>query len=62
MGNGSKGLKMALKKETPLSPEQVRAIIRLKAYEYYLERIDGEKTVQAFEGWFAEQKISQALK
>ena len=49
-------------KKLPLSQDQVRAIIRLKAYEYYLERIEGGKSVAAFDVWYAKQKISQVLK
>lgn len=46
-------------KKLALTPEQVFAIIRLKAYEFYLKRVDGEKTVAAFESWFVKQKITQ---
>jgi hypothetical protein len=62
-GNGMANTdKIKNNKKLPLSQDQVRAIIRLKAYEYYLERIEGEKSVAAFDVWYAKQKISQVLK
>lgn len=48
-------------KEFSLRPEQVRAILRLKAYELYLRR-GGKENIEAFENWLRKQKmIIQAL-